>query len=70
MSSILPPPETPLGEHVARRLRDELIVWLTTVGADGTPHPNPVWFLWDGGDSLLVAPQATRERWCTGTAGE
>jgi PPOX class probable F420-dependent enzyme len=53
MSSVLPPPTTPFGERVARRLRDELIVWLTTVGADGTPHPNPVWFLWDG-DSVLV----------------
>jgi PPOX class probable F420-dependent enzyme len=53
MSSVLPPTTTPFGERVARRLRDEPIIWLTTVGADGTPHPNPVWFLWDG-DSVLV----------------
>jgi PPOX class probable F420-dependent enzyme len=53
MSSVLPPTTTPFGERVACRLRDELIIWLTTVGANGTPHPNPVWFLWDG-DSLLV----------------
>jgi len=53
MSSVLPPTTTPVGERVARRLRDELIVWFTTVGADGTPHPNPVWFLWDR-DSVLV----------------
>jgi PPOX class probable F420-dependent enzyme len=29
-------------------LRDEKVIWLTTVGADGTPQPNPVWFLVDG----------------------
>lgn len=27
-------------------------MWLTTVGADGTPQPNPVWFLWDGNSVL------------------
>ncbi len=53
MSSVLPDPATPFGERVARRLRDEKILWLTTVGADGTPQPAPVWFLWDG-DSILI----------------
>jgi PPOX class probable F420-dependent enzyme len=47
MTSVLPSPETPFGERVARRLREELIVWLTTTGADGTPQPNPVWYFWD-----------------------
>jgi len=37
---------TPFGERVDRRLRDELIGWLTTVGSDGTPQPSPIWFLW------------------------
>lgn len=36
------------------RLAQEPVAWLTTVGADGTPQPNPVWFLWDGEDSILV----------------
>lgn len=53
MSNVLPPPTTPFGERVARRLRDEVIIWLTTVAVDGTPRPNPVWFLWDG-NSVLV----------------
>jgi PPOX class probable F420-dependent enzyme len=53
MSSILPDPSTEFGARVARRLREEQIIWLTTVGADGTPQPNPVWFLWDG-DSFLI----------------
>jgi len=37
-----------LGVHVAKRLQEEHILWLTTVAADGTPQPNPVWFYWDG----------------------
>jgi PPOX class probable F420-dependent enzyme len=37
-------------EHrrVLERLRDELIIWLTTLRADGQPQSVPVWFLWDG----------------------
>jgi hypothetical protein len=45
---VLPDPETPFGEKVARRLRTEMVIWFTTVGADGTPQPNPVWFLAEG----------------------
>lgn len=47
-------PDTPFGARVRERLRDERLAWLTTVGGDGTPQPNPVWFLWDGEDSVLV----------------
>jgi PPOX class probable F420-dependent enzyme len=47
-------PDGDFGERAARRLRDEKVIWLTTVGNDGTPQPNPVWFLWDGEDELLV----------------
>jgi PPOX class probable F420-dependent enzyme len=53
MSSVLPLENTPFGERVARRLREEPIIWMTTVGVDGTPQPNPVWFLWDG-ESFLI----------------
>jgi PPOX class probable F420-dependent enzyme len=62
-SNVLPDPTTPFGERARRRLREELVVWLTTVGDDGTPQPNPVWFLWDG-DSFLVynRPDAHRLR--------
>ena len=49
----MPDPATPFGERVRRRLREEVRVWLTTVGADGTPQPNPVWFLWEE-ESILV----------------
>ena len=44
---------TPLGKRIAERLEAEIMIWLTTVAPDGTPQPNPVWFLWDG-SSLLV----------------
>ncbi|HEU0028587.1 MAG TPA: TIGR03667 family PPOX class F420-dependent oxidoreductase [Ktedonobacterales bacterium] len=57
----LPSPETPFGERVARRLRDEVVVWFSSVAADGTPQPNPVWFLWDGATFLVYSlPDAAR----------
>lgn len=49
-------PTTSFGERVARRLRDERIIWLTTIGASGQPQPSPVWFLWDG-ESFLIYSQ-------------
>ncbi|MFI0421839.1 TIGR03667 family PPOX class F420-dependent oxidoreductase [Spongiactinospora sp. 9N601] len=53
-NEVLPDPATPFGERVRRRLTDDLVVWLTTVAHDSTPQPNPVWFLWDGGESLII----------------
>ena|SRR5215510_3922765 len=38
---------TKFGQRAARRLRDEMIYWLVTVDAGGTPQPSPVWALWD-----------------------
>jgi PPOX class probable F420-dependent enzyme len=61
MSSVMPDPSTPFGERAARRLREEPVIWLTTVGADGTPQPNPVWFLWDG-DTFLIYSLSTAAR--------
>jgi PPOX class probable F420-dependent enzyme len=49
-------PTTPFGQRVERRLAEERIVWLTTVSANGTPHPRPVWFWWDG-ESFLIYSQ-------------
>jgi len=39
---------TELGVRAAKRLKDEYLVWLTTVSESGAPEPNPVWFYWDG----------------------
>jgi PPOX class probable F420-dependent enzyme len=43
------------GKRAERRLREEEVIWLVTVGADGTPQPNPVWFLWEGGELLVYS---------------
>jgi PPOX class probable F420-dependent enzyme len=59
--TLLPDPSTPFGRRVRERLRDDPLVWLTTVGDDGTPQPNPVWFLWDG-DSVVVYNRADAQR--------
>ena len=45
-----------LGERVLQRLEHEIVIWLTTVSKDGTPQPNPVWFLWDG-ETILIYSQ-------------
>jgi PPOX class probable F420-dependent enzyme len=56
-------PDSDFGQRVRQRLRDERLIWFTTTGADGTPQPNPVWFLWEEDrDSVLIynATQARR----------
>ena len=44
------------GARAVRRLTDDTIGWLTTVSADGTPQPSPIWFLWDG-ETVLIYSQ-------------
>ena len=61
-SDVIPDRATAYGERVRRRLTGEMTIWLTTVGDDGTPQPNPVGFLWDGGNSLLTYSQADARR--------
>lgn len=50
---LLPDPATGFGVRVRQRLRDEQVIWFTTVGVDGTPQPNPVWFLWEDNWALV-----------------
>ncbi len=45
---------TAFGARAAERLRDERLIWLTTVDGEGTPQPTLVWFHWDGADQVLV----------------
>src|SRR5690349_12295321 len=45
---------TEFGRRADRRLREDRLAWLTTVDGAGTPQPIPVWFLWDGGESVLI----------------
>jgi PPOX class probable F420-dependent enzyme len=46
---------TKFGNRVRTRLTDETVVWLTTTGKSGTPHPNPVWFYWNGKEILIFS---------------
>jgi len=63
MTFQLPDPSTPFGGRVARRLRDERLIWLTTVDAKGMPQPTPVWFLWDEASStFLIYSRADAKR--------
>ena len=46
---------TKAGARAVGRLGRELILWLTTVTAEGQPQTSPVWFLWDDGEILLYS---------------
>ena len=50
---------TDFGARAARHLQDDQVVWLTTVGRDGTPQPSPVWFLLDGDTALIYSQPST-----------
>jgi PPOX class probable F420-dependent enzyme len=41
--------------HADRRLRGDLIIWLTTVDGKGQPQSSPVWFWWDGKTVLVFS---------------
>jgi PPOX class probable F420-dependent enzyme len=42
-----------LGRQAKHLLDSEYVIWLVTVGSDGTPQPRPVWFIWDN-DAVLI----------------
>ena len=42
------------GTRVVRHLVEDDIVWMTTVSASGAPVPSPVWFLWDGDETVTM----------------
>ena len=48
---------TEFGARAARHLREEIVVWMTTVTPEGAPVPRPVWFIWDGADSVVMYSQ-------------
>lgn len=52
---------TPLGQEADRRLREEQVIFLTTVREDGQPQPTPVWFLWDG-QAVLIYSQPNAQK--------
>ena len=46
---------TASGKRAQRRLEKEIVIWLSTVGADGSPHAVLVWFWWDGASFLIYS---------------
>ena len=46
---------TERGANIERRLREEVVIWLTTVNGQRVPQPSPVWFLWDGTAFLIYS---------------
>ena len=47
--------------HIDQRLRENAIVWLTSVRPDGRPHAVAVWFLWDG-ETILIFSQPNNQK--------
>ena len=45
------------GGAVRQHLKDQYAIWLTTVDAQLTPQPRPVWFIYQD-DSFLIFSQA------------
>lgn len=45
--------DTKFGRAVKRHLKNQYVIWLTTVDSMLTPQPRPVWFLWED-DSFLI----------------
>ncbi len=54
-------PTTEKGARVDQWLRDDLVAWLVTVTADGTPVPTPIWFWWDG-ETILIYSQPDKPK--------
>jgi PPOX class probable F420-dependent enzyme len=52
---------TKLGRHANSRLRQEHIIWLTTVDSRNSPQPRPVWFHWDG-ETFLIFSQPDKPK--------
>jgi PPOX class probable F420-dependent enzyme len=44
------------GQAVKVHLKDQYVIWLTTVDSNLKPQPRPVWFIWEA-DSFLVFSQ-------------
>ena len=43
------------GAKIVQRIEDQKLAWLTTVSSDGTPQPNPVWFIFDNGTFVIFS---------------
>ena len=46
-------------DKIRRRLEDEVVIWMTTVDADGKPQTSVVWYWWDGSEFLIYSLDPT-----------
>jgi PPOX class probable F420-dependent enzyme len=53
---------TDFGARVAAHLREDPVVWFTSVSPSGAPLPTPVWFLWDGAQTVRTYSLPTAKR--------
>ena len=53
---------TGFGARAAAHLRDDPVVWLTSVNERGAPLPTPVWFFWDGDQIVHIHSRADARR--------
>jgi len=44
------------GRAVQQHIKDQYVIWMTTVDSNLTPQPRPVWFIWEN-DSFLIFSQ-------------
>lgn len=49
------------GRHANRRLKEDKVIWLTTVDSRSAPQPRPVWFHWDG-ETLLIFSEPNKAK--------
>jgi PPOX class probable F420-dependent enzyme len=49
------------GRVVQQHLKDQYVIWLTTVDSNLMPQPRPVWFIWQD-DSFLIFSQANAHK--------
>jgi len=54
---------TDFGHVVEQHLKNEYVIWLTTVDSRLTPQPRPVWFIWENNSILIFSqPKAYKVR--------
>jgi PPOX class probable F420-dependent enzyme len=49
------------GHAVQQHLKDQYVIWLTTVDSHRIPQPRPVWFIWQD-DAFLIFSQANAHK--------
>lgn len=55
--------DSEFGRKALQMIQTGYVAWFTTVGADLTPQPRPVWFIWSAGTFLIYSkPDARKVR--------